>query len=151
VAFLTFVLLLNTTKMKKRESVAKIMTRNPLCVNLTNEVNDVVELFKAHNIHHIPVVSGDKLIGMISKTDIDRVSYVDAYQADSASTAVFNLLKLEQVMTHQVETVDAEDAIRDAATLLATGTYHALPVLEQGKLVGILTSTDVINYLLEQY
>ena len=150
-AFLTFVLLLNTTKMKKRESVAKIMTRNPLCVNLTNEVNDVVELFKAHNIHHIPVVSGDKLIGMISKTDIDRVSYVDAYQADSASTAVFNLLKLEQVMTHQVETVDAEDAIRDAATLLATGTYHALPVLEQGKLVGILTSTDVINYLLEQY
>jgi len=151
VAFLTFVLLLNTTKMKKRESVAKIMTRNPLCVNLTNEVNDVVELFKAHNIHHIPVVSGDKLIGMISKTDIDRVSYVDAYQADSASTAVFNLLKLEQVMTHQVETVDIEDAIRDAATLLATGTYHALPVLEEGKLVGILTSTDVINYLLEQY
>jgi len=151
VAFLTFVLLLNTTKMKKRESVAKIMTRNPLCVNLTNEVNDVVELFKTHNIHHIPVVSGDKLIGMISKTDIDRVSYVDAYQADSASTAVFNLLKLEQVMTHQVETVDIEDAIRDAATLLATGTYHALPVLEEGKLVGILTSTDVINYLLEQY
>lgn len=150
-AFLTFVLLLNTTKMKKRESVAKIMTRNPLCVNLTNEVNDVVELFKTHNIHHIPVVSGDKLIGMISKTDIDRVSYVDAYQADSASTAVFNLLKLEQVMTHQVETVDIEDAIRDAATLLATGTYHALPVLEEGKLVGILTSTDVINYLLEQY
>ena len=138
-------------KMKKREAVVKIMTRNPISVNLSNEVNDVVELFKTHDIHHIPVVSGDKLIGMISKADIDRVSYVDAYQADSASTAVFNLLKLEQVMTHQVVTVEADDAIRDAAALLATGKYHALPVLEHGKLVGILTSTDVINYLLEQY
>lgn len=137
--------------MKKREAVAKIMTANPLSVNLTNKVTDVVAIFDSNNIHHVPVVSGDALIGMISKTDIERISFVNNYQGDVASTAVYDLLSIEQVMTKQVETIDANDQVKDAAELLAKGKYHALPVLQDGKLAGIVTSTDIINYLLEQY
>jgi CBS domain-containing membrane protein len=137
--------------MKKRTPVSKIMTKNPISVNLSNEVADVVQIFKDHNIHHIPVVSGDKLIGMISKTDIDRISFVNSYAMEAASAMVYDILKLEQVMTANLETVQVEDQIKEAAELLARGRYHALPVMDGKKLAGIVTSTDVINYLLEQY
>ena len=137
--------------MKKRTPVSKIMTKDPISVNITNEVSDVVQIFKERSIHHIPVVSGDSLIGMISKTDIERISFVTGTDGNEANTAVYNMLKLDQVMTKQLETVQSDDQIRDAALLLARGKYHALPVLEDDKLAGIVTTTDVINYLLEQY
>lgn len=137
--------------MKKRTPVSKIMTKDPICVNLSNEVSDVVAIFNERNIHHLPVVSGDQLIGMISKSDIDRISYVDAYANQGASTVVYEMLNLEQIMSKQLETVQADDQIKDAAELLAQGQYHALPVLDGEVLTGIVTSTDVIKYLLEQY
>ncbi len=137
--------------MKKREAVAKIMTANPISVNLSHKVIDVVDIFNNNNIHHLPVVSGDTLIGMISKTDIERISYVNNYEGKTASTAVYDLLSIDQIMTRQVETLGADDQVKDAAELLAKGKYHALPVLQDGKLAGIVTSTDIINYLLEQY
>jgi CBS domain-containing membrane protein len=137
--------------MKKRELVSKIMTPNPITVNTTNKISEVVKIFAEENIHHIPVVSGNDLIGMISKTDIDKVSFVTNLQDEKANTVIYDNLEIEQVMSNQLDTVQTDDQIRDAASLLAGGRYHAIPVLEGKKLEGIVTSTDVINYLLEQY
>ena len=61
------------------------------------------------------------------------------------------MLDIEQVMTKQLETVRSDDQIRDAAQLLAKGKYHALPVVNEGKLSGIVTTTDVLNFMLEQF
>lgn len=91
------------------------------------------------------------LIGMISKNDIERISFVTGAQTTKANTEIYESLLLEQVMTTKLDTVEAKDEIRNAARLLANGDYHALPVLQDGRLEGIVTSTDVINYLLEQY
>ena len=137
--------------MKRRESVSAIMTKDPISVNVTNKVSEVAEIFNQKKIHHIPVVSGDNLIGIISKTDIERISYVSDVQNEKANTAIYDMLKIEQVMTNQVDTVQEDDEIRNAARKFATGEYHALPVLEGDKLSGIVTTTDVIKYLLEQY
>lgn len=137
--------------MKRRESVSAIMTKDPISVNVTNKVSEVAEIFNQKKIHHLPVVSGEKLIGIISKTDIERISYVSDVQNEKANTAIYDMLKIEQVMTNQVDTVQEDDEIRNAARKFATGEYHALPVLEGDKLSGIVTTTDVIKYLLEQY
>lgn len=137
--------------MKRRESVSAIMTKDPISVNVTNKVSEVADIFNERNIHHIPVVSGEKLIGIISKTDIERISYVSNVQDEKANTAIYDMLKIEQVMTDQVDTVQESDEIRDAARKFAKGSYHALPVLEGEKLSGIVTTTDVIKYLLDQY
>lgn len=137
--------------MKQRTPVSKIMTSNLITVNQSNSVADVAKIFAERNIHHIPVVSGDKLIGMISKTDMDRISYISDYQTEKANTVIYDSLTLDQVMTSKIETVQKEDTIKEAAELLARGRYHALPVMEGDALSGIVTSTDVINYLLEQY
>jgi len=127
------------------------MTADPISINLTNKISDAVQVFKERNIRHIPVVSGDKLIGLISKTDIERISFVNGVEDDKAATAVYDMLNIEQVMSKQLETIEAEDQIRDAAMLLAKGKYHALPVTKDGALAGIVTTTDVLNYMLEQY
>ena len=137
--------------MKKRTPVSKIMTSQLVTVNESNTVSDVVDIFKERNIHHVPVVSGDKLVGLVSKTDIDRISFVTDQQDEKANTAIYQSLSLDQVMTKNVESIQANDTIKEAAELLARGAYHALPVLEKDSLQGIVTSTDVINYLLEQY
>ena len=61
------------------------------------------------------------------------------------------MLSISQVMTQKPRTVEASLSIRDVAEILASEEYHALPVVENGQLVGIVTTTDVIKYLLEQY
>ena len=137
--------------MKKREHVSTIMTSDPITVNLTNDVKDVAKIFEEKNIRHIPVVSGNELLGMISKNDIERISFVTGNQDSKANTQIYDSLKIEQIMTKQLDTVKADDEIRAAAKLLANGNYHALPVMGSESLEGIVTSTDVINYLLEQY
>lgn len=137
--------------MKKRTQVSKIMTVNPFTVNLTNSVKEVAQVIAEKNIRHVPVVSGNNLIGMISKNDIERISFVSESQDSKVNTQIYDGLKIEQIMTKQLDTVEADDEIRDAAKMLSMGKYNALPVMEEGHLKGIVTSTDVINYLLEQY
>lgn len=62
--------------MKKREQISKMMTPNPITVNLKNKISEVANIFTEKNIRHIPVVSGTQLIGMLSKIDIERISFV---------------------------------------------------------------------------
>lgn len=131
--------------------MSKIMTKNPISVNLSQSLREVNTIFKERNIHHLPVVSGDKVIGVISKSDIDRITFVAAMNNANVDTALYDMLTIEQVMTKDVETIEETDQIREAAAILARGTFHALPVTKDNKLTGIVTSTDMINHLLEQY
>jgi CBS domain-containing protein len=58
---------------------------------------------------------------------------------------------IESVMTTNLTTITAKDNVRRAAEILGEGTFHSLPVVDGEKLVGLVTSTDVIRYLLDQY
>jgi predicted transcriptional regulator len=61
------------------------------------------------------------------------------------------MLTIEQVMRSSIRTINADATIKEAAEIFASEEFHALPVIEGDKLVGIVTTTDIINYLLEQY
>jgi len=139
--------------MKRREPVSHIMTANVLTVNHTNSLKDAENILKSNNIRHIPVVSGDSLIGMLSLTDLMRISFVESYGSGEASvdTAVYDMLTIEQVMVSNPQSVNQDATIREVAEILASQEYHALPVVDGDKLVGIVTTTDLIKYLLEQY
>lgn len=149
----SFVIQTNTNTMKKREPVSKIMTAQVVTINLTHSLSDAEALFKQNKIRHIPVVSGEKLIGMLSYTDLLRISFVDNYGEDEGSvdTAVYSMLSVEQVMVSKPVAVSADLSVKEVAEILASREFHALPVTEGDKLVGIVTTTDLIKYLLEQY
>ncbi len=139
--------------MKRRELVSKIMSTNLITVNTTNNLVEAEKLFNENSIRHIPVVSGDDIIGILSLTDLLRVSFVDTYGSDESDvdTAVYNMLSIEQVMVKNLVSVSSAQTIKEVAEVLAKNEFHALPVVDNGKLVGIVTTTDLLNYLLEQY
>ncbi len=139
--------------MKKRTPVSSIMTANVITLNHTDNLDTADRLFKSKNIRHIPVVSGDAIIGMLSYTDLLRISFADgAYEEESnVETVVYNMFTIEQVMAKNLVSVSSNTTIKEAAEILAKKEFHALPVVDDGKLAGILTTTDLINYLLDQF
>ncbi len=138
--------------MKKREKVSKIMTANVHTVGIHEDLRQVRDRLQENNIRHLPVVSGDKLVGILSRTDILRLSFGSVFAGqEEADEAIFDMLTIEQVMVNNPRTVQAEDTIQDVAEVFASEEFHALPVVDGEKLVGIVTTTDIIKYLLEQY
>ena len=139
--------------MKKRAHVTEIMSSKLMTINLhegTPELAKVV--MESNNIRHLPVVSGEKLLGIISLTDIHRISFGANYgQEDEVDHAIFDSLSLANIMVHNPVTISPDTTIREAAEILSREEFHALPVLKDKTLVGIVTSTDLIRYLLEQY
>ena len=113
---------------------------------------DVKDLILTKGLRHVPVVRGKKLAGIISKTDIDRLIFSRMFEdEEDADEAVLEMLKIEHVMTHKPQAVQADTTIRKVAEILAKEEFHALPVVDGDKLVGIVTTTDVIKYMLTQY
>lgn len=139
--------------MKQREPVTKIMTGDLTTVNVTNSLKEVKDIFREKKIRHLPVVSGESIIGMLSETDIRRLSFGSNFGDGHANAdeAILDMLSINQVMRENPVTIDSKDTIKEAAETLAKAEFHALPVTDEGKLVGIVTSTDLIKYLLDQY
>lgn len=139
--------------MKRREPISAIMTTNVVTLNLTDSLETAERLFKKHKIRHIPVVNGATIKGMLSYTDLLRISFVDGLEdeGDNVDTVIYDMFTIYQVMTKNLTTVSTEATIKDVAEILASNEFHALPVVNEGKLVGIVTTTDLIKYLLAQY
>ncbi len=139
--------------MKSREPVSSIMTKNVVTLSLTDSLEKAEVLFKSQKIRHIPVVNGDRVSGMLSYTDLLRISFADAFSDDTheIDTSVYTMFTIEQVMAKNLVSVSSESTIKEAAELLAAKEFHALPVVDENKLVGIVTTTDLINYLLAQF
>ena len=120
-------------------------------VNITNTLKDIESIFQEHNIHHIPVVSGDQLIGMISRSDLLRISYAAEVSDAKVNSAIYDVLSIDQVMTKELTTVNEDDLIKDVADIFSNNSFHALPVMKNGSVAGIVTTTDVIKYLVDQF
>lgn len=139
--------------MKKRIPVSSIMTTMVISLNTKDTLETAESLFKQHNIRHIPVVDGNQVIGMLSYTDLLRISFADAVGEDEqdVDTVVYNMFSIEQVMTKNLVTVQSNTTIQAVAEILSKREFHALPVVDNDSLVGIITTTDLINFLLEQF
>lgn len=137
--------------MKQNETVATIMTKNVVKLNIQDDLTKAETLFKKHTIRHIPVVHGSKILGMLSYTDLLRISFVDSIDEDEIIDAtVYNMFTVEQVMARDLVTISPETTIKEAAEILAKKEFHALPVCEGELIVGIITTTDLIKYLIKQ-
>ena len=138
--------------MKKSVPVSSIMTKNVVKLNLSDDLTKAEILFKKHHIRHIPVLNGNVIIGMLSYTDLLRISFADAIEdEDDVDTTVYNMFTVEQVMAKKLVSISPETTIKEAAQILASKEFHALPVCEGDLLVGIITTTDLIKYLIDQY
>ncbi|MEP2026707.1 MAG: CBS domain-containing protein [Reichenbachiella sp.] len=137
--------------MKKRENVATIMTKDVLTVGINQSLREVNEIFAKNHIRHLPVVSGRDLVGIISQTDILRISFGNTFGEgqEGADEAIFDMLSINQVMKQNPMVIGKDQTIREAAQIFTEQEFHALPVLSGHSVVGIVTTTDIIKYFLE--
>lgn len=134
----------------QNEPVSTIMTRSVITANVSDNLRQVNSLMKKNNVRHMPVVSGTKLVGIVSRTDIMRLSFGDMFDDHtSADGTVFDTLTLEQVMMNNPRTVDENTSIKEVAEIFSKEEFHALPVMNNGDVTGIISTTDLMKYLLK--
>ncbi|MFD1163623.1 MULTISPECIES: CBS domain-containing protein [Hwangdonia] len=137
--------------MRKLTPVSEIMTKNVIALTRSDNLDRAEMLFKRHNIRHIPVVTQESIIGMLSYSDLLRISFADATNDErNVDAVVYNMFTIEQVMTKNLVSVTSDTTIKEVAKILAEKEFHALPVVDDSILVGIVTTTDLIKYLLKQ-
>jgi CBS domain-containing protein len=135
--------------MKKNEKIDQILTRDVVTVHVGQKVSDVRKIFARHGFHHVPVVSGKKLIGIVSASDILGIS-VEGVGSDERSMDAYidHQFSIEGLMKKDLKTLSTKSTIADAADVLSDGNFHAVPVVDQSDgLVGLVTSTDLIRFL----
>ena len=138
--------------MKHRVPVSQIMTKDVVKLTTKNTLFDAEKLFKEHNIRHLPVVSGNQLIGILSYSDLLRISFSElSDNEEKVDTTVYNAYTIEQVMAKNPVGVSPDQTVRDVTEILTKQSFHSLPVVEKGELKGVITTTDLLKYFLEQY
>lgn len=135
--------------MKKNEPIDKILTRDVATAHIDQKVSDVRKLLATSGFHHVPVLSGKKLIGLISASDILGIS-VEGVGSDVRSMDAYldHQFSIEELMKKDLRTLPVKSTIADAAEALSDGSIHAVPIVDdEGQLVGLVTSTDLIRFL----
>ena len=123
--------------------IGRVMTTNPAALESGATIEQALSLFESEDLHHLPVVDDGKLAGLISSADLMKCYLLDG-GADAAKSASVRPIMVK----HPVRLVSSA-TLRDAALILSAGGFHALPVVEEdATLVGIVTSSDLIEHLL---
>ncbi len=130
--------------------VGKWMTKDPITVQRSTSLFDAINLMKEKNIRRLPVMEGGRLVGIVTRTDL-----LKAAPSEATTLSVFELKHLlahkavEELMIPNPHTVTPDTPIEVAALLMSSFKIGALPVTEKGKLVGIITESDIFEAFVE--
>lgn len=128
--------------------VSKIMTTPVECVSKQEKILAVKHIYEKQNFHqHIPVTDNDILVGMVSLVDYMR-AIGDATLDDNES--VYSSKTVADVMTHNPVTLGENATVADVCALLAKGEFSSVVITKDGRICGIVTTTDLIRYFLSQ-
>jgi predicted transcriptional regulator len=125
--------------MDAEATVMTVMTQDPVTVKPTTLLSEVIEIFEKRRIHHLPVVDGDrKVVGIISTTDIKHVQ-------QNGTDENGKKLWVKDRMVSDPIVLSPDDTLGLAADMFLSRVFHAAPVVEDGDLVGIVTSHDLLR------
>ncbi len=130
--------------------VGERMSHPVISVSPETPIHDALALFKKEHIRRAPVIKNGKLVGIISETDL-----LNASPSPVSSLSIWEMnyllskVTVKQVMTKKVMTVEEDTPIEEAARIMADNKIGGLPVLRSGKVVGIITETDLFKIFLE--
>ena len=117
-------------------------------VTLTTEesLRDVLNLLRSHRIRHLPVVEGAKVVGIVTDRDVKRAtpSVLSGVERDQYDRVLVET-KVAQFMTREPMTVTPTTRLKAAVKIFIDRKVGALPVVDDGRLVGILTEIDVMR------
>ena len=136
------------------ELVSDIMERDVITLDVSNPLLEVFNVFDQIKIRHIPIVTGETLVGMISYSDVavHRKGYdPDADEQDEEITSLLKNTVVKDYMNANPISVRHNQTIIEVAEIFAKSAFHAMPVTDDHKLVGIISTTDLIRYFVEKF
>lgn len=127
--------------------VKDLMTKNVLTVAPNDNVDRVFFLINFENIRHVPVVEKDKLVGIVSDRDLKKVlgSPKKFLEKPDGRSITISSRKVRTLLKRAPITIEPQQRAADAAAIMAKKKIGALPVVHKGKLVGIITATDILK------
>jgi len=131
--------------------VARRMVRNPVVVDENDSMRRAMDIMKEREIRHLCVLKdGEKLVGVLSERDIKQASPSSATSLEIREIYyLLDKVKARQIMTRRPYTISPSAPIEEAALIMREKKIGCLPVVEGGKLVGILTETDILDAFIE--
>lgn len=123
-------------------TIEAIMSTNLITVPPSATLAEARTLMHDNRIHHIPVLDGDDLVGLITLTNV--LAATDSFLRDPQNRIHANEISIADAMVADVATVDINASLRHAALFLEKHAIGCLPVLDDDKLVGIITDTDFV-------
>ncbi len=129
--------------------VSTIMTPNPISLNPASSISEASVIFSKNRIHHIPIVEDGKLVGLISKSDylFFKRGFLDENIDEKIEEIRMNNYEVRHIMTTGIASMEPDERINVALEIFKENLFHAIPIVEGGKLVGILTTLDIISNL----
>ena len=131
--------------------ISTIMTTKLLTVNPEDKLEKVKEIFDTHKIHHLPVVRYKEIVGIISKSDL--LFFLRGLRhgngEEKMNTVRLQNYKAEAIMTMGIAKMSSTDRIDVALEVFKENLFHAIPIVDEDELVGIVTTYDIIKKLAE--
>lgn len=118
--------------------VFEVMTDSVRTVPTAMSAERAYDLMKTSGVHHLVVTDNNRVVGVLSDRDIAPRRRASAAVAPA---------RIETLMSSPVATIEKNDTVRKAANLMRGRTIGCLPVMDGGKLVGIITTSDVLRLL----
>lgn len=125
------------------------MTPDPHTLAPEESLMEAVQVMRLRKIRRIPIVVGDKLVGLLTEGDLKRAEPSTLSDTQEHFTEVMEGTQVNRIMIENLLTTTPDTPLVEAARTLWTNKYGALPVLEGEKLVGILTDNDLIGALVK--
>ena len=126
------------------------MTANPFTIDSGASVPDAIELMKQHNVSKLPALRDGKLVGIISRSDINRAMPSQATSLSFGEVAyLLSKLKIYKIMRKNPPTIGPDALLEEAAILLRKEKCEILPVVEGDKVIGVITESDVLDAFID--
>ena len=121
------------------EPLSLIMTRDVITADQNDSLAVARNIFLKNKVHHLPIVNGSRLVGILTTYDLFKLN-------GSQKSIGYDDMTIKDIMTTHIATLEPEDKIGSAAELFLENLFHAVPIVKDGHLEGIVTSFDVIKY-----
>jgi len=130
-------------------TVKQVMTTEVITVLENDTIDAVDEIIHSHLIHHVPVVDKEgKFKGILSKSDLDLMKQwamkFGNNNAILANEKIMESLLAKDCMTKRVVTIGPDETLESCADVFKENLFHAMPVVVNGKLIGIITTYDLL-------
>ena len=133
----------------REQVVADIMTKEPVTLGPEDSLMEALEVMRRHRIRRLPVVVGDRLVGLLAEGDVKRAQPSILSSNQEEFDRVMQDTQVSRVMIREPVTVTADTSLLVAAQTLHRTKFGTLPVVDGEQLIGILTDADLLRVLIE--